>query len=319
MPVSILVGNGFNLIDNSQKSWEEILNEIAEKVGAPEIVSLYAHKPETLIFEQLAYADGRSNRETQIKEEIAKAMLGLRHNRLHNLALNLKFGHILTTNYDYSFEAANGTGPYIPKKNGSLETRYSLFRKHVVNETSIWHIHGEARSANTIMLGYEHYGGSLQNVRHYMTGNRKSENKKRVSKFKLEIDDFETHPDGHSWLDVFFRDDIHIIGLSLDYTEVVLWWAITYKKKLRYSSRHLSLGETYYYYTMKREPEPRQRLEAKLSILHSLGVKTKMLDSRNDHAACYTQILKSLGKLDRRHSQNIATAPTRTTGTNTPM
>jgi hypothetical protein len=222
MPVSILIGNGFNRIDSSQKSWEDILIEIAKDVGDPEILSLYRHKPETLIFEQLAYADGRSSKETQIKATLASEMQTLQPNSLHNLALGLNFGHILTTNYDYCFEAASGTNPDELERNGSAEKRYSLFRKHVVQDTSIWHIHGEARSASTIMLGYEHYAGSLQNVRQYMTSNRNSKSLKRVSKFKLGNDHFESDENGHSWLDVFFRDDIHILGLSLDYTEVVL-------------------------------------------------------------------------------------------------
>ena len=296
MPVSILIGNGFNRINKHQKSWKDILMEIAEDVGDPEIISLYAHKPETLIFEQLAYADGRSNKETQIKHKLAEAMYDLRHNQLHSLAIDLGFRHILTTNYDYSFEAAGSIDPHKLEKNGSAERRYSLFRKHDVGTTSIWHLHGEARSADTIMLGYEHYAGSLQNVRNYMTGDRpsKSRKRKRVSKFKLGIEIFEADPDGHSWLDVFFRDDIHIIGLSLDYTEAVLWWAITYKKKLSHYEKKFPLGQTYYYYMPATDEEARLRLEAKLGVLRSLGVQTIPFNPVNDHATCYAQELKSL-------------------------
>lgn len=290
MPVSILIGNGFNLVDKHQKSWKDMLMEIARDVGDPEIIRLYDHKPETLIFEQLAYADGRSNKETQIKDRLAEAMYDLQHNYLHNLALDLKFRHILTTNYDYSFETAGGIDPHKLEKNGSAERRYSLFRKHDVGGTSIWHLHGEARSANTIMLGYEHYAGSLQNVRRYMTS--KSRKDKRVSKFMLKIENFEDHPDGHSWLDVFFRDDIHIIGLSLDYTEMVLWWAITYKKKLRHYEKDFLLGQTYYYYKPATNNEAQLRLEAKLGVLRSLGVQTEPFDPVNDHATCYAQALE---------------------------
>ena len=90
MPVSILIGNGFNRINKQQQSWEELLMEIAKDVGDSEIMRQYAYKPETFTFEQLAYADNRSNREIQIKRKIAKAMQSLEHNTLHSLCHDLK-------------------------------------------------------------------------------------------------------------------------------------------------------------------------------------------------------------------------------------
>ena len=132
------------------------------------------------------------------------------------------------------------------------------------------------------MLGYEHYAGSMQNARNYMTGDRLSKPRKRVSKFKLGVVYFEADEDGYSWLDVFFRDDIHIIGLKLDYTEAVLWWAITYKKKLHHYGKNFQLGQTYYHYMPETNEEKQLWLEAKLGILSSLGVQPVPLNFKID-------------------------------------
>ena len=56
--------------------------------------------------------------------------------------------------------------------------------------------------------------------------------------------DFDT-VDGmvYSWLDVFLRDDIHIVGLGLDCTEIDLWWAVTYKARKKAQGFHV--GRTF--------------------------------------------------------------------------
>ena len=275
----------------SSKANRPGLAEIADDVGDPNIVKLYEHKPATLIFEQLAFADGKSNKEGEIKRSIAVKMTKQTPNHLHEIAVGLKFRHILTTNYDYSFEKTNADGIGERRTRGSRETRYSLFRNHQVNETSIWHIHGEAQVSNTIMLGYEHYAGSLQNVRAYMTANRSSSKNSRVSPFKMGNILFDKESNEYSWLDVFFRDDIHIIGLSLDYTETDLWWAITYKQKLRHYQK-FQPGRTIYHYMPANQKADLLKLEAKLEVLKSLGVDTKAYDPKAGRADSYVEALK---------------------------
>jgi hypothetical protein len=292
MPVSVLIGNGFNRIADDQPSWEAVLKEIADEVGDPKIVELCEHKPETLIFEQLAFADGKSNKEDEIKAKLAAKLMKQKPNHLHETAIGLGFRHILTTNYDYNFEDSVAGGSSESRKRGSRETKYSLFRKHHLNGTSIWHIHGEARSPKTIMLGYEHYVGSLQNLRTYMTAERPSSNNARVSQFKIGNKAFDDERNGYSWLDVFLRDDIHVIGLSLDYTEADLWWAITYKQKLRFYKKKFELGQTIYHYMPAPQKDDSRKLDAKLEILRSLGVETRAFDPAKGYAASYAKALE---------------------------
>lgn len=291
MPVSVLIGNGFNRIDNNQPSWEAVLTEIACEVGDPKIVDLYEHKPETLIFEQLAFADGKSNKEDVIKAKLAEKMIEQRPNHLHEKAINSEFRHILTTNYDYNFENSVAGNNSEITKSGSRENRYSLFRKHQVNRTSIWHIHGEVRSPKTIMLGYEHYVGSLQNLRAYMTADRSLSKSAKISQFKLGNKAFDDGSKDYSWVDVFLRDNIHIIGLSLDYTEADLWWAITYKQKLR-TRQKFELGRTIYHYMPACRKDDPRKLEAKLEVLRSLGVEPIPFDRRKGHDASYSRALE---------------------------
>ena len=290
MPVSVLIGNGFNRIDRDQLSWKDVLGAIAQDVGDPGILNLYEYKPETLIFEQLAFADNKSNKEKEIKKMLASKMMKQQPNGLHKEAIDLGFRHILTTNYDYNFENIISDRDSETRKRGSRETKYSLFRKHHVNQSLIWHIHGEAQYPDTIMLGYEHYAGSLQNLRAYVTANRSSRKNGLVSQFKLGNNLFDEESSGYSWLDVFLRDDIHIIGLSLDYTETDLWWAITYKQKLRYYQK-FQPGLTFYHYMPADEKDDPRKLKAKLEVLKSLGVEPKAYDPKTGHPESYVEAL----------------------------
>jgi hypothetical protein len=76
-------------------------------------------------------------------------------------------------------------------------------------------------------------------------------------------------------------------------------------------SDELRLGQTYYHYTPATKAADKQKLDAKLNILRSLGVQTRKMNLDQDHATNYAQILKSLRKQNLRHEQNTLSALTR--------
>jgi hypothetical protein len=118
----------------------------------------------------------------------------------------LNFNNILTTNYDYNFT------PYATGIK-TKETKYSLYRYQMYNNTKIWHIHGEINAPESIMIGYEHYMSSIHNIQINQKENQK-ENKKI------------------SWIDIFLNDNIYILGLGLDFGEIDLWWLLSYRNRL---------------------------------------------------------------------------------------
>jgi hypothetical protein len=189
----------------------------------------------------------------------------------------------LTTNYDYGFENASGLS--VEKGNLARETKYSVFRRKVVSNTSIWHIHGEAGLPSTITLGYDQYSGYLQKLREHATGDRSPQG---GSPFKRRELDFDASSECvYSWLDVFFRDDVHIIGLGLDYTEIDLWWALTYKARLK--ARGWPVGETHYH-DWHVDPVD-DRCHARHSLLRALFVEVHS-EHFNSYDEAYDQFIR---------------------------
>lgn len=196
--------------------------------------------------------------------------------------------HILTTNYDYNLEKSlRGEA-----SSASLqaESRYSVFRRREIASKFIWHIHGEVESPDSILLGYDHYSGQLQKLRGYATADRDSKQSPK-SPFKLNSLDFESADAPYSWVDVFLRDEVHIIGLTLDYTEIDLWWLLAYKKRLQQMSGYV-VGDTVYHHVYKDPPDKRSL--ARLSIMKSFGVEVCDYAVRQGFSEGYDRVLETL-------------------------
>jgi len=180
----------------------------------------------------------------------------------------------LTTNYDYClnqiFEANS-----LKQINNSTEDIYSIRRKtsffNKKNEevSTIWNIHGEINKPISIMLGYDHYTGSLSKLESYVKGNYEFTLNKEQIKPKsirnkiLGKSDF----DDYSWIETFFKDTIHIIGLKLDYSETDIYWILN-KRKRFYSElgNSIKYKNEIIYYT---NDEDNQKHE----LLKSFGLK----------------------------------------------
>jgi len=154
---------------------------------------------------------------------------------------------------------------------------------------------------NTITLGYDHYVSYLSEMHKYVSSTTTTRKKNVRFAFKVHGSIFDITGVPYSWIDLFIRDELHIIGLSLDYNEIDLWWLLTLKEKLRNESS--VIGETYFYYFVKSEDEldnVANREEAhqekiKLSLLESYGVKTiaiRVFD--NDYYTAHSKILRRL-------------------------
>ena len=81
--------------------------------------------------------------------------------------------------------------------------------------------------------------------------------------------EFDKNNTIYSWVDLFVMNDVYIPGLSLDYTEIDLWWLLIFKERLKNESRFHS-GKTMYYYFYPHILDKKE--EAKLSLLESFGI-----------------------------------------------
>jgi hypothetical protein len=267
MAISLLIGNGINRLTNKEASWEHVLRALRDPNASLSELEYLKHKPFALVYEEVLLtgpsADKQSD-EKEMKRRIAKLVDRLTTNEFHTRIIKSGVKHVLTTNYDYGFE--NASGHLNERKNIVREIKYSVFRRRAVGSTYVWHIHGETGTPNSITLGYDQYSGYLQKLRGHATVGRESE---AGSPFKRGEVDFDTVGGAtYSWLDVFLRDDIHIVGLGLDYTEIDLWWALTYKARLK--ARGWAVGKTIFHDWFFDRPD--EHSLAKRSLLRALAV-----------------------------------------------
>ena len=226
---ALLLGNGINRI-NSAFSWEELIKRLLEYTDATPYVSK-AGKPFHLLYEQLVLQSQRrgGHSESEIKDQIARLGKQIRPHPVHRQIVRMGFRHILTTNYDYALDEAFPGGLRACRSTSRVnEKRYNLFRKRKNGNTTLWHINGEANKPESIVLGYEQYSGYLQHLRNYFfSGAKFSEIDFDSVIHKLK----ENRRSIDSWVDVFLTYDLYILGLSMDFAELCLWWLITYRAR----------------------------------------------------------------------------------------
>jgi hypothetical protein len=288
MAISLLMGNGINLVSNGGASWEHVLIALRDQGATCKEIEHLKDKPFALAYEEVllsATSEGRPPNEQVLKKRIAELVDGLATNEFHGRVMKSGVKHVLTTNYDYGFEKASGQR--VERKDLKRETKYSVFRRRAVGSTYVWHIHGESEVPNSITLGYDQYSGYLQKLRGHATADRASDS---ASPFKRGERGFDTlEGTVYSWLDVFLRDDIHIVGLGLDYTEIDLWWVLTYKARLK--ARGWQVGETVFHDWHCNSPD--NRALAKQSLLRALAVEVLPRDCRAGYESAYDDFIRT--------------------------
>ena len=257
---AILVGNGINLLSDN-RSWETLLRNISEQFQVN--VRINNEKSFPLIFEELIFRSIGDYQKTldSFKSQISNELIGLNNNEYHDSLMKLKCSEYLTTNYDYALERVFHPDFNHSNRN-SRETKYSLYRKNIIGENkNIWHIHGELNHGfkresvhESIMIGNEHYGDYHSKVHDILkpTGSifAALENKR------------------NSWPKMFFTHDIHIVGLSLDFSETHLWWILNYRAKLQKEFGQLPNKIFYHYPSFSKE-----RNRSKNELLSALYVE----------------------------------------------
>ena len=240
----LLIGNDINNISRGQ-SWKDLLQDIITFCHANDCIELDDKKPFPLLYEEIFLTASKKQkiREKDLKSFIAIKAAEIKGNSLHNAIRALKPAHILTTNYEFTLE---GGAPF---ENTSIinEKFYSIFRRYKVDDINYWHIHGDCLNPMSINLGFEHYGGQLQLMRNYVVSGT-FYTSKDVPKASLLRRIHAKQVYFHSWIDLFFTNDIHIFGLSLDFVETDLWWLLTYRARQKFHHKNVPVPNQIYYY-----------------------------------------------------------------------
>lgn len=292
MENAILFGNGFNLLSKGCPSWHDLLIGISDKGNIPILEEI----PPTLQYEQVylspssTFSDlSHENEETKLKDAVKRRLVKLSTNAFYESLKSLDVNLFLTTNYDHAFYDNNLKKI---REYDNTEKLYSIRRwKSICDDGKnicLYSIHGDIGRTSSIMLGLDHYGGALAKVQDYVKGNYRRIQKvngkdyvhpqvpsiRKRLKEKIEISPLEYGFKNSgfglvSWIDSFFFTNLHIIGITLDFSEIDIWWLLSRRARLLKSK--LVTNKIFYYPTFPIS-EIHYHLP-KLRLLERLGVQ----------------------------------------------
>ena len=262
IPQVLLLGNGLNLAYGGI-SWTNLLKGIAARDDIPEDLGC----PMPLLAILYTNNDIKTAMATQ-KQLLFGSLANPSQTAVLRAILTYGFDEILTTNYSYELEmAALGKTVdderFIKKmaehtdKVSRVEGKYLL---HSYNRTSvngndarIWHIHGEARKPDSMILGHYYYANLLGRMIKYAEDNENRYERNAIAGEETVI---------NSWLDAFLLGDVYILGFTFDVSEFDLWWLLN--RKLRERAPH---GKVYFF-----EPYS-EGFDVKIELLKLLDVE----------------------------------------------
>lgn len=274
MKQTILFGNGINLLASSEFKWEHILNGIGcSNLG---VENYNTYKYEAMLINQSITKKGNESLrdvESQLKkkfvinleEQIEKAQGKLKQK--YSELFQLPVDYFLTTNYDDTYRNFLSIN-YHYKEHTYDELAYNMRRKlqwvHDKTEECIylWPIHGTISDKKTMMLGFDHYCGSIARISNYLNNGRCSPGHKNkhfeeyLQRNKKELDSpyirfrmktYPRYPKINYWVDTFFVTDVHIMGLGMSFDEIDLWWLLNKRKRLIMSNIIKCENKIYFY------------------------------------------------------------------------
>lgn len=294
MEKTLLFGNGINQLSENSINWTDLLEKLKKKSFKNNLL------PNTMIYERILMERNGLNKETnfiesEIKYEIAQRMREIPTNKYYETMYNLGFNNYITTNYDYAFKNKL-LGEKNSEKNNSTEGIYSIrrntsiFNDNLQEICKIWNMHGEIDKPTSIMLGLDHYCGSIGKLDGYIKGTYEFQENRKPYKVKSIVSKLKSGEyDRHSWIELFFNSDIHIIGLSLDYSETDLWWILNKRARIMTDEKkYVKLFNKIYFYTNWITPEKEGLLKSfKVNV-----VKDEVIN--NDWKAHYQRILNRI-------------------------
>ena len=257
----LMLGNGINRAFNSD-SWDDLLNSVDRRADRYDIGKYRC--PETL--KAVLMTEDNVDKALQKKKE-QLGNLGAekpeKQMRLLKRLLGAGFDEVLTTNYSYELETAALGHDKVNERSlrrmqehtDEVSRCEASLMLHTYNALEfggrghrIWHVHGEARKPDSMILGAYYYGNLLGKMIEF---NKKRGNYSKRSKIR-------------SWTDAFILGDVYILGFGMGFAESDMWWLLN-RKKLEGSN----VGNTYFY-----EFGPEKTVNrAKLDLLKLMGVE----------------------------------------------
>lgn len=275
-PQVLLLGNGLNR-SYGDGDWKKLLEQVKTNPKINLDNDVYKKVPYPLL--AVLATDDHVNTATKNRNLFCGAsdeVLTKMRPYLQRL-LTIGFDEILTTNYSYELERVACPNIDREGKNCSKLMKYTAWKKgpikaeakyllHTYNavtyqgvDNRIWHIHGEARKPNSMILGHYYYGALLQKWQELLEKRKNYQNEREQQGLP---------PIMTSWLDAFILGDVYVLGFGYDFSEMDLWWLLNRKKREKASH-----GTLHFY-------EPLWGNEIKFALMESYGATTECLGFR---------------------------------------
>lgn len=205
--------------------------------------------------------------------------------------LSIPFDHILTTNYSYEIErVADGRVGYdgencskLMRHTEAVNRADQKYLLHTYNEIKwnglthkIWHIHGEARKPQSVILGHYYYGEMLAKYQHELASRG---NKQAFRQANNE------EPIQKSWLDAFIMGDVYVMGFGYNYSDFDLWWLLNRKKR-----ENASHGKLCFYTHMQNNEAKAELMRTYDADVKSLGYFTRP----SDYKGFYNDVIEDI-------------------------
>lgn len=303
MKNTFFFGNGLNYLSDNPISWDDLLR----KLMGDEVFEMNS-LPYLLTYERIRLNWNRSKTKkisgvSHLKAEISNLLQSQKFNKYYLSLLELPFENFITTNYDYCLQSAFQSKFGIDSvEHSSTEDLYSIRRHYVLRNSmngnvKIWNIHGELNQPKSIMLGINHYCGSIGKIDGYLKGtyhfmlNGKTPEVTSIEQ-KLKLNRF----DQYSWLELFFNSNVHMAGFGLDFSEIDIWWVLN--KRARLIEDSIVTNKIYYYTKPMSEVRNNHEVEGrKRELLKSFNVElVEISQSKGGYETFWDQLIKHLGE-----------------------
>lgn len=232
----LLVGNGLNRAYGGV-SWGELIGAIKERDDLPEKMS--SPMPmQAIIATNNGIRTAMKNHKKEFWGEIrtAEQMDVLRR------ILFMDFDDILTTNYSYELEEASFGKETLSESQikklahttqQKVEPKYLMHSYNECNGRRIWHIHGESRKPDSMILGHYWYAGQICRMKEVV--DKRGFSYRYCQEHAQEIN-------YSSWIDSFILGNVFVLGFGFDFSEIDLWYLLN--RKLREKAEK---GTVYFY------------------------------------------------------------------------
>jgi len=276
---TLLIGNGLNrTVTQDNISWKNVLENLSKQSELH--IKNIENKPFPLVFEEMLI----KLEKTGYTKHNLQVFVSNLVERTRNKALDILFysstRNVLTTNYSINHLTRLDENYYISHK--VIENTFSLFREYTsIKGKKVWYIHGNTVKPTTLLLGYRQYARYQSQIRDYLLYGLEFKGKKIPQSplyQKIPNFNFDKNTEIFSWVDIFLRNHIHIVGLNLDFTETILWWLLTEKSYLR-NRYPKDIGNVVYYHIDVTTQNFNKSDEDKLNMLSDFGVTVERIKS----------------------------------------